>query len=141
MCKEFMQSQFTNSHSSKHTGFQKKRFNNYEEAKHKTSYQASYPGKKSYDILPKPSLEISINSEQKMSSNALHLYSKVANNDTLTVKKSGDPILYYQIVSCHFSNPANNEIRLESLGSAVNNMFLIVNLLEISGVSTKVKVK
>ena len=58
-----------------------------------------------------------------MSSQAMHLYSKVQANDTLTIRRYGDPRLYFQIVSCHFSNPANSEIRLEALGGAVNHMF------------------
>jgi hypothetical protein len=62
-------------------------------------------------------------------------------NDTLTIKRQGDPWVYLQIVSIHFANPANNEIRLEALGSAINHMFLIVDLLEISGIASKVKVK
>lgn len=65
----------------------------------------------------------------------------MALNDTLTIKRQGDPWVYLQIVSVHFSNPANNEIRLEALGSAINHMFLIVDLFEISGIAKKVKVK
>jgi len=64
----------------------------------------------------------------KMNGHALKLYSKVASNDTLTIKRLGDPWLYFSIVSFHFANPANNEIRLEALGSAINHMFMIVDL-------------
>lgn len=67
----------------------KKRFNNYEETKTRPHYN-----KKSFEQLPKPTLECQ-QTEHKMSAAALHLYSKVASNDTLTIRKLGDPCIYF----------------------------------------------
>lgn len=79
--------------------------------------------------------------KQNLNYQVAKLCSKVATNDTLTIKRHGDPLIYLQIVSIHFSNSANSEIRLEALSSAITQMFLIVDLLEISGIAIKVKVK
>jgi hypothetical protein len=39
---------------------------------------------------------------------AIRLYQKVVGNDTLTIKKSGDPFIYLSIVAHHFAINVNN---------------------------------
>ena len=71
---------------------------------------------------------------------ANHLYSKVAENDTLTVKKDEASEFYFQLVKHHFQND-QSQIRLEALGGAIPNLVLVTELIELSGMAKKTKIK
>jgi hypothetical protein len=55
------------------------------------------------------------------------LYKKMSNNNTLTIKREGNAFFYLRLVSYHFAQ-GSAEIRLEALGSAIQNLLQVVDL-------------
>jgi hypothetical protein len=60
-------------------------------------------------------------------------------NDTLTIKRGMSPLYYLEILQNHKRN--SKRFRLEALASAMPNLVKVSEMLELSGLATKVKVK
>ena len=70
------------------------------------------------------------------------LLEKVQGNDTLTVKKDEDPVIYFNVVKSYFESPLSSGfVRVEALGSACSNAVAVTELLCASGITQKKKIK
>ena len=68
-------------------------------------------------------------------------YQKLAETDILNVRSDKSPELYFKQVKHHFSNDQNTIIRLHGYEDAIPNLILVSELLEISGMAEKIKIK
>lgn len=60
----------------------------------------------------------------------------------MTIKSEENVAVYFTAVKRHFESPtSSNCVRLEGLGSAVNNVVAVANSLSLSGVATMKKIK
>ena len=68
-------------------------------------------------------------------------YQKLAETDTLNVRSDKGPEFYFNLVKHHFSNDQNLIIRLQGYQDAMPNLIIVSELLELSGMAEKTKIK
>ena len=68
-------------------------------------------------------------------------YQKLAETDILNVRSDKGPEFYFNQVKHHFSNDQNIIIRLHGYEDAIPNLIKISELLELSGMAEKIKIK
>ena len=62
-------------------------------------------------------------------------------NDTLTVKRHVNPMIYLVLLQTHRQQTAAKTFRLESLGSATATLIKLAQMLQLSGIAFKTSVK
>ena len=62
-------------------------------------------------------------------------------NDTLTVKRGMSPVYYLNILAIHREKNGGKSFRLEALATAIPTLVKVCEMLEISDVARKTKVK
>ena len=67
---------------------------------------------------------------------------KAKDHETMTVSKDEDPVLFFAAVRQYFSMPDTTSVlRLEALGSAIENLTLTVHLVVAAGLADIQKIK